>query len=170
MKGRLILIMLIVPAIAFSEKTLFAAAENGDVAFIKGYRGDVDAADDIGRTALMYAAERGQTAAVKALLKAKANINAANKYGWTALMFAADNGRTETLKALLAAKADANAADNEGTTALMLAALKGKPDMVKALLEAKAEVNAVNKKGWTPLNLATDPAVIKLLKESGAKE
>ena len=51
----------------------------------------------------MYAASRGHTETVKALLAdSRIDINVSNEDGETALMFAAMNGHTETVKALLA--------------------------------------------------------------------
>ena len=79
-----------------------------------------------GKTALMFAAERGQTDIVQALINAGANVGAKNRVscltvanvlltaftffedGKTALMMAAQGGHTETVKALIVAGADVN--------------------------------------------------------------
>jgi uncharacterized protein len=58
----------------------------------------------------MRAAESGNIAKVRALLKAGVDVNAAwPPWGHTALMFAAGEGHLEVVKALLAAGADPNA-------------------------------------------------------------
>lgn len=60
-----------------------------------------------------------------------------------------------------------------GYTCLMLAAGNEKPDLVKFLIKNGANVNAKAKDGATPLSMAireNDTAMIKLLKDFGAKE
>ena len=49
---------------------------------------------------MMFAAERGHTETVKALLKAGANLNAKDKEGKTALKYAKENSHTETVQLL----------------------------------------------------------------------
>src|SRR5260370_25015395 len=72
-----------------------------------------------GRTALMYAAENGDTQAVNALLRSGASVNVADNNGETALMKAAASScNEETVRALLGAGADLNARDNKGRNAL----------------------------------------------------
>jgi len=75
--------------------------------------------DDDGRTALMYAAENGDTQAVNVLLRNGASVNLADNEGETALMKAAASSCTEeTVRALLSAGADMNARDHKGRNAL----------------------------------------------------
>ena len=75
--------------------------------------------NDDGRTALMYAAENGDTQAVNALLKSGASVNVADNDGETALMKAAAGSCNEdTVRALLSAGADLNARDHKGRNAL----------------------------------------------------
>ena len=72
-----------------------------------------------GRTALMYAAENGDTQAVNTLLRNGASVNLADNDGETALMKAATSSCTEeTVRALLNAGADLNARDRKGRNAL----------------------------------------------------
>jgi ankyrin repeat protein len=72
-----------------------------------------------GRTALMYAAENGDTLAVSALLRNGASVNLSDNDGETALMKAAASSCTEaTVSALLRAGADLSARDHEGRNAL----------------------------------------------------
>ena len=109
MKKLLIFIMLVVPALIFAKGTLFDAAGNGDISFIKSYKGDINVVDKNGATALIFAAANDQTEAVKALIDAGANVNAADSSGRTALMRAASFGNTNEIKLLVDAKADVNA-------------------------------------------------------------
>ncbi len=112
---------------------------------------DFEAFDVNGYTALIWAATKGHTEVVKALIEAGANLNAQDKNGYTALIWATREGRAEVVEALIDAKADLNAQDYEGKTALILAARKGRTEVVKALIEAEADLNAQDKNGYTAL-------------------
>jgi ankyrin repeat protein len=74
---------------------------------------DVNAKDNEGTTALMYAAGWGYPDIFSLLLKNGADVNAKNDYGTTALMWA-DNGEAAFL--LLENGADVNATNNDGYT------------------------------------------------------
>ena len=84
---------------------------------------DLEAKDNNGRTALMFAALNGDTETAKALSEAGADLEAKNNNGRTALMFAADQGHTEIVELLkeAGAKLDLN-------SQLMEAAKKGQTD------------------------------------------
>ena len=102
-------------------------------------------------TALLEAAEKGNSELLSQLLTAEADVNTADKDGKTPLYTATSWGRTECVKQLLAAGADVNKADKDGETPLYQAAFKGHKECVKQLIAAKADVNKANKDGWTPL-------------------
>ena len=81
------------------------AASGGHLDIIEAFIGtigvNVDAADERGRTALMWAARYGHTDTVNALAGThNANVEAADEDGWTALMHAAEEGHTDTVNAL----------------------------------------------------------------------
>lgn len=83
---------------------------------------DVNAKNENGRTALMYAAWNNVTDVAKVLIDAGADVNAKGNAGETALMHAAARNAVDVAKALIAAKADVNArAEGGGVTALMVA-------------------------------------------------
>jgi len=63
---------------------------------------------------LISAAERGDTAVVKALLAKGVKVNARDIYGSTALILAAGNGHLGVVRALLAKGAVVNAKDSYG--------------------------------------------------------
>lgn len=122
-----------------SSKRLYDAAVNGDTAYIKSFKGDINQpVNNDGSTALIYAAYHGKLESVKALIEAKANINFTNSGGHTALMYAAYEGKTEIVNELIKDGADVNIADKSGLTALTQAALKGHKDIVKSLIKAGA--------------------------------
>jgi ankyrin repeat protein len=59
--------------------------------------------------------------------------------------------------------------DNEGRTVLMAAVSKSDAEAISRFMEAGANVNAEDNAGRTALTLATDPKVISLLEQYGAK-
>jgi ankyrin repeat protein len=93
-------------------------------------------------TALMYAADQGQSAAIDLLLKAGADVNKKTDREETALMLAIDSGiEAAALRILQASPSLANA-DVEGKTALARAAALGNSRLVAELLRGGAPVNA----------------------------
>jgi len=64
-----------------------------------------------GITPLEWAARKGHTEVIKALLENKAEVNVSRPTGTTPLYMAAQNGHTEVVKLLLDHKADVNASD-----------------------------------------------------------
>jgi len=105
-------------------------------------KADTNIADPDGFTALMCAAERGQTEIVELLLKnKKTDPNIAGKDGWTALMFAASRGHTEIVELLLEnEKTNPNSAEKDGFSALMFAAGNGQTEVAKLLLENEKQI------------------------------
>ena len=121
--------------------------------------------------ALFEAARRGDTAAVRTLLRQGAGVNARNDESFTPLMVAAVAGHADTVRALLAARADLKATDEKGLTALHHAAFWGRTRVVEALALARAEVNARTPSGATPLMLAAHEghvATLMALARAGA--
>jgi ankyrin repeat protein len=133
-------------------------------------RADVDAKDRNGWTALMWAADEGQTDVARQLLEKGADVNSKDKKGRTALMLA---GSQWTMKLLLEKGADVDAKDDEyGQTALMEAAVRGDMEEARLLLEKGADVNAKDNDGWTALMEAAQwnggTEIARLLLEKGA--
>ena len=100
-----------------------------------GYAGASDAAD---------AAQRKDTAALRALVARKANINAAQPDGTTALQWAVHWNDVDAVRMLLRAGANPKVANRYGASALSEAALSGNAAIVGALLEAGADAKAVS--------------------------
>jgi len=127
---------------------------------------DLNAVDEMGRTCLMYAAERCHPHIVSLLMIYKAEVDIANVEGWTPLMCAVNSvggplenearDAASSLLALLRAGANPNAATHGGDTALMTACASGSVPMVQYLLDYAAHVDVADTGGMTPLILAAD--------------
>lgn len=132
-----------------------AAARSGAAGSIgwlseQGY--DIDAADDIGFTALFEAARDGQAEAVAALIAGGADVNhvsGENALSLTPLHLAAIGGDAETVELLLAAGADPDAQGTLGGTALMWAAFEGSREAARVLLEGGADAQLATQDGTT---------------------
>jgi ankyrin repeat protein len=127
------------------------------------------AAGDVRVAAAMKARD---AAAVRTLIRQKADVNGADVEGMTALHWAAHWNDLETLRLLLGAGARAGAANRYGVTPLHEAATVGNAAMVNALLRAGADANAAYGDGETPLMTAArtgNAEAVKLLIESGAQ-
>jgi uncharacterized protein len=111
-------------------------------------------------------------AAVRALVRQKADVNTADVEGMTALHWAAHWNDLEAVETLLAAGAKATAANRYGVTPLHEAATAGNATMVNALLRAGADANAAYGDGETPLLTASrtgNVEAVQLLLEAGAR-
>ena len=100
---------------------------------------------------LVQAAKRNDVAAVRALLKQRANANATEGDGATALHWAAYHGNVEMLSVLIGGGAKADAANGLAITPLAIAADNAHAPIVERLLELGANPNAASETGVTPL-------------------
>lgn len=123
-------------------------------------------------TAVADAARRQDAAAVRTLIRQRANVNGTDAEGFAALQWAAHWGDLPLVRSLLSAGADVHAANRFGVTALHEAATIGHAGIVSALLKAGAKADAAYGEGETALMLAARsgslPTVTALL-EAGAK-
>jgi uncharacterized protein len=87
-----------------------------DLALDRGAR--VDREDNFGKTALCWAAERGQVPVVERLLAAHADVNHQTQEGLTPVMFAVRSNRLAVLRVLLKGKVDLSLLDYTGRSAL----------------------------------------------------
>ena len=137
------------------------------------------------RTALLWAAEEGESDCVRRLLDAGADVNKKSSGGQTALILACRCVAPDCVERLLNAGADADAADIDGRTALMHAAwwLGSEARIVedalichRLLLEAGADVDRADNaghfsSGQTVLMYAAERGStggVRLLLEAGA--
>ena len=186
-----------------SDGDFIKLCESGNVGEVEEAIKDganVNAEDNDGWTALMWAVFYVYTEIVKLLLEHGADVNAKSNNGWTALHLAEGHSEIVRLLRYHVAKekrrdeyfielckfgnvgeveeaikegANINAKDNYGATALMEAANEGNTAIVKLLLKHGADVNAEDNYGTTALwnaELNDHQQIAKLLRSHGAKE
>lgn len=124
------------------------AAYSGDLAAIEAHLWLTEREDLAGKTALMYAAQRGQLVAVERLIPHEAGRS--DQDGWTALMWAAWEGHIDCVRLLV--PLEAGKVDEAGWTAMMCAAWRGHTEIV--LLLSEHEVGMQDGEGWTALMCA----------------
>jgi ankyrin repeat protein len=140
--------------------------------------------DDQGKTVLMWACEKKDSAVLREFLRAGANVRLRDQSGRTALMYAAARGLPGVVEALLQAGADVTEPDSDGETPLIYAAgirdvwfgkwfsspgdssnswwpiinLFGdpSPEVIQTLLRAGADPNASDSEGATALMYAAE--------------
>src|SRR5262245_23113724 len=113
---------------------------------------------------LVDAVKRGDAAAVRALLQAKADGNSAEADGTSALHWAARRADTATVDLLLKSGARADTANSYGITPLYLACINGDADMVVRLLDAGANPNTTLPDGETLLMTAARTGSVPVIK------
>lgn len=131
---------------------------------------DVNAADNRGSTALLWAA--CDPARVAMLLEKGASVTAKTQGGRTPLMAAAScESGVDSVRMMLAKGADINAVAQFGQTAMTEAAFSGGPRVMRVLLEAGAKAETADGGGFTALMGAVgwgDVEMARLLLAKGA--
>lgn len=126
---------------ALRTPLMFAAAAN-HVACVHAlltnehYNAHVNAQDELGRTALMWATNGGHEQCVRLLVSKSANPNLQDAHGRTSLMRAVMGGFTRCVVHLLPPTTRPNIQDDQGRTALMWAAKGGQLACLAAILHS----------------------------------
>lgn len=158
----------------FTERDFFKSAQQGDTASVELYlRAGMNLnyqSPKTGYTPLMWAAERGQSETLEALIERGADVHISNTYGWNALMGASINCYPETVEILVNAGMDVNAKDKGEWTALMQAARNRCAAVVQTLIHAGADVNATDNRGKTALSITRVDSIKAMLRAAGARE
>lgn len=111
---------------------------------------EIDAVNILGRSALMYACESCNAAAVQILLSNNADKEIRSNAGMTSLMWAAYSGSVACMELLIDAGADINAKDNIGMTPMMWSVMKGDSgECVQLLLKKGADKKLKSDNGNT---------------------
>ena len=112
------------------------------------------------------AAQKGDKAAVHALIQQKADVNVAQADGATAIQWAAYRNDMDVADLLIAAGANVKTPNRDGFTPLVLASINGSGPMISKLLAAGADVNERDPNQETPIMFAArngNPVAIKVL-------
>ncbi|MDR1901501.1 MAG: ankyrin repeat domain-containing protein [Treponema sp.] len=126
--------------------------------------------EDVGHTALIFAAWSGNNALVQMLLSKGDNVNKSSNLNMTPLYFAAAEGHASTVKLLLDSGARVKVEHKlSGETALLAGIRSGNLDTVKYLIQVGADVNDPDARGTTPLMAAaqTNTAILKAVLDAG---
>ena len=122
-------------------------------------------------SSLADAAEKSDRAAIRTLLKQRADVNASQPDGMTALHWAAYRDDLEMAKLLCEAKAQISVTNHYGVTPLSLACQNGNAAMVELLLDRGADANTTLRGGETVLMTAArtgKPGPVQALLKRGA--
>jgi ankyrin repeat protein len=152
-----------------SGKELLNALRNGDTAVISGLirtGAPVDAVDEFGSSALMYAVLDSDVAIVRLLLDRGANPNHSDNAGATALIWAIPDEAKVRLLLERGARVDVKSKLSGRTPLLIASGRPGAAAVVRLLLEKGADPKARDNKGETTLIRAAssgDPRILRLL-------
>ncbi len=153
---------------------LVNAARYSDIETVKSELvngADINAKNNNGDSALIWACANVCTEIVELLLVNGADVNTKDRNYRSALMWATNHGHTKIVEMLLAKGADVNAKDVNDETALMWATNHGHTKIVELLIARGADVNVKNKNGETALTAAItfgQVEIVKLLLANGA--
>ncbi|KAK5637257.1 hypothetical protein RRF57_012969 [Xylaria bambusicola] len=129
----------------------------------------IDPKDEYKRTPLLYAAERGHTAAVEVLLEKGADPDSKDENNRTPLLYTAERGHITAVKMLLEKGANPDSKDVQSRTPLLYAAARGHEAVVEVLL-GKANINTRDEIGATSLHWAVwkghEVVILRLLKSA----
>ncbi len=114
--------------------------------------------------ALLRAAERGETVAVRRLLGEGANIHARDHRGRTPLLAAVYGNRIDTARLLIREGADVNAKDFIQDTPYLYAGAQGRLEILKLMLAAGADLKDTNRYGGTALIPAAHYGHVEVVK------
>lgn len=120
---------------------------------------------------IAVAAQQGDVAKVRDLVRAHVDVNAPGADGTAALEWLVYRQELDGARALLRAGADANRPNRYGVRPLHLAIANGDEEMVRLLLKSGADAGAPDATGETPLMMAADrgdPKIVGSLLDKGA--
>lgn len=161
-----------------SIEQVLDAAGSGNLVALKKYKskkGDLNAQDSHGLSALMQAVATGQKKTVDYLLQQKVNLELKNETGDTALAMAIGNEQDQIAVTLInaGAKTDVLGGENKNNLVFMAASVNATKTLEILTKKAPDQINAKNKKGDTALHEAArfgSEKTLEILLGAGAKK
>jgi len=106
---------------------------------------DINSQDRNGKTALLYAADKGHINIVRLLCESKAHADQEDNDGNTPLIVAAKNGYTDVIRVLLSTgQADPHHRTSTGQTAISVARVERQPEALKLLSNEQQDVESLD--------------------------
>ncbi len=131
---------------------------------------NVNAADILGRTALMYAAENNSAANIAALLEKQPDVNLQDRTGRSAFIIATEAGNSDIAKTLIAAGASMTPQELES---YINRSIHTTPNIVELLKSTGLNLSAKGEDGKSALMLATEKGhkkTVEALQAAGITE
>lgn len=135
-------------------------------------RGDVDAGNSVGASALFVASHQGKPALVQKLLDKGADANKSCDNGAYPLYVASQEGHKAVMELLLKSGADVNHIALAGSPLTVMASEQGKKDLAQLLLNHGAEIDHRDEMGCSALYYASQNGnreLVEYLLSQGAK-
>ncbi|KAL6695385.1 ankyrin repeat-containing domain protein [Trichoderma pleuroticola] len=152
---------------------LLHAAEAGElplVTWLLEHEADVDATDNLGRSALWYAIKNLHVGIVRELLGWKPQLNNLTTSGQPLVEIAIEDAFV--MRMLLDAGIDMELPNYNNHTVLNIAIDWKKTEVVRLLVERKANMYHCGNGGWNAITISTwstaDPEILRILAEGGA--
>ncbi len=114
---------------------------------------------------MIQAAERGEIAVLKKLIKDGADMNAKDSRGRTPVMAATHRNQVESVKVLIEAGADINERDDRSDNPFLYAGAEGLLDILKLTIDAGADPTLSNRYGGTALIPAAERGHLAVMEE-----
>ncbi|WP_249315854.1 ankyrin repeat domain-containing protein [Bacillus sp. FJAT-49711] len=137
------------------NQQFISSAEKGDTENVLKLLEDganINATDDLGRTAVLAATYNNNVDTVKALIQKGADINIRDNKLNNVILYAGAEGLLEIVKLAIDAGADTKLTNRFGGTALIPASERGHVEVVNELLNrSDIDVNHINNLNWTAL-------------------
>jgi len=140
----------------YRKTALLVAAKNSSESIIRtllGAGANTEIGDSV-RSALTYAAEKGDVDVVRLLVERRALVNKPDPSGDPAISWAAARGHLDTVQLLLEKGANIDTPDNNKETSLLGAVANGHHNVTRLLISKGAQVNPGNDTANTALIFA----------------
>ncbi|KAM6224330.1 ankyrin repeat and death domain-containing protein 1B [Rhynchocyon petersi] len=153
-----------------NERSFQNAAKNNNLDLMEKLfekKVNIDAMNNMNRTALHFAVGRNNLSAVDFLLNRKARVDVADKHGLTVIHLAAWSGSLEIMLMLVKAGVDQRARNQDGMNALHFAAQSNSVRIAEYLIQDLhlKDLNQPDEKGRKPFLLAAERGHVEMIEK-----